>query len=278
LFEFVEFSVVSLHAFKLIIIGPDPCLSSEVVFLPVGTNLWDIWEVVVVELSSGKFDVGVQVRWDILLPSSGFLENVGTFVSRHGISPVVVDSIPFAGGGVISPFLAVSSIFVGDGSLSSSVYNVSGGLPESAKAFSGEGVAGVGGLSSGVILGEVGSVSRVFAEFLGHVNRGNWVSTGNSGSLGNSGRWGVEEIRDFEAGVGGESVIVDVVSGIFLSAFSFVCFVANSDSIRTIISWLGEGSAVFGPGTVWGGETEVSLPLLVGLVLEESPEISLSLR
>ena len=100
MFEFVEFSVVSLHAFKLIIIGPDPSGSSERVFSPVGTNLWNIWERVVVELSSLEGGVSVQVRFNILLPSfsvgSGFVlgEGVRSFVSSHGISPGLVDSSP----------------------------------------------------------------------------------------------------------------------------------------------------------------------------------------
>ena len=154
MFEFVEFSVVSLHAFKLIIVGPDPGGSSEGVLLPVSTNLWNIWERVVVELSSLEGGVCVQVRFNILLPSfsvgSGFVlgEGVISFVSSHGISPGLVDTGPFRGmGSIVSPGFAVIGIFISDGSSASSRYNISGGFPEVAKAFFGVGVAGGGGLS-----------------------------------------------------------------------------------------------------------------------------------
>ena len=57
--------------------------------------------------------------------------------------------------------MAVSSSFFGDGSSASSRYNISGGLPEVAKALFGEVVAGGGGLSCGVELGEFVSVDGV---------------------------------------------------------------------------------------------------------------------
>jgi hypothetical protein len=94
LFEFVVFSVVGSHAAKLILVGPGPGSSGEVVVDSPLFDLWWIWEVVIENLSSGERLLSNEVVASWLSPSvsgisswSGLVIRVMAHVSSHGIFP-----------------------------------------------------------------------------------------------------------------------------------------------------------------------------------------------
>jgi len=96
LFVSVESIVVSLHAAKLILIGPDPGRSWEV----VESSTWDIWEGIIENFSSGEGDGFEEIVWSSsLAPVTGL-----SWFSRVSHDFVIGNSIRpgFWGDGVLS--------------------------------------------------------------------------------------------------------------------------------------------------------------------------------
>ena len=96
MFVSVESVVVSLHAVKLIFIGPDPGRSWEV----VESGTWDIWEGISEDCSSGEFGVFEEIVWcSLLTPVIGL-----SWFGRVSHDFVISDSIGpgFWGNGVLS--------------------------------------------------------------------------------------------------------------------------------------------------------------------------------
>ena len=93
LFEFVVLAVVGFHATELILVGPGPGSSGEVVVDSPLLDLWWIWEVVIENLTSGKslWSKEVIARW--LSPSVSGISSVSSSISifshvgLHGIIP-----------------------------------------------------------------------------------------------------------------------------------------------------------------------------------------------
>jgi hypothetical protein len=115
LFEFVVFSVVGLHAAELILVGPGPGSSGEVVVVSPSVDLLWIWEMVIENLTSSKFLITDEIiaRW--LMPSDSGVSGglCGTFSTKCG--NVGIGSLVVVHGilpGVWSTSTSVEFIFV----------------------------------------------------------------------------------------------------------------------------------------------------------------------
>lgn len=261
---------------------------------PVFSNLWNIWEGVEVELTSFKDNLCVQISGGVLSPSV-FAESISRLVSGHGISPGSVlfnttggsglnPEITFfvlgedLGDGIPSIDLAVvGGLFVVSGS-SNFVYLFAGGFPEGAEALLGEVVAGVGGGTLLVSSWEEVSLGGLAVSFGHGVGNSVWSNTGGESIV--TSNWVVVDVGSSEGVKGGDGIVVNEVNVVGSSAV-LSGGLSACDDVVPVEGWLGGSVSSSGgvgrSGTVWESSGEVSLPLLVGLVLEESPEVLLGL-